>query len=203
MLDTNLIKRCANPTLTPPIVEQFVAAVGSDDPLAVTVKQGGRLILLPKSRTSDEALQTSRQYVASAIVRIGVTQYPAGIGVKDPSQLHGELFDACENLRIGTTMFAKIVRIVSKWYGNPKDKNALPQILDDAFDAWKTGYFDGRSVFDAPDPGRTQSGPGPVDPDEGEAPSEEPPTGGPSSASKIELENAGIRIDLSRIDGRN
>jgi hypothetical protein len=33
MLDAALIKECANPSLKPAIVEQFVQAVGSDDPL--------------------------------------------------------------------------------------------------------------------------------------------------------------------------
>lgn len=49
MLDAALIKECADPSLKPALIEQFVMAAGSDDPLAVTVKSGGRLILVPKA----------------------------------------------------------------------------------------------------------------------------------------------------------
>jgi len=38
--------------LTPAIVEQFIAAAGSSDPLAVTVKSGGRLILVPEGENA-------------------------------------------------------------------------------------------------------------------------------------------------------
>lgn len=49
MLDAALIKECSDPTLKPAIVEQFVTAAGSADPLAITVKTGDRLILVPKA----------------------------------------------------------------------------------------------------------------------------------------------------------
>jgi hypothetical protein len=48
-------------------------------------------------------------------------------------------------------MFAKIMRIVAKWYGNPTDANVTPQVFDDAIHAWKTGEFEGVAVFQAPD----------------------------------------------------
>lgn len=44
MLDVALINQCADPSLKPAIVEQFVEIAGSFDPLAVTVKSDGRLI---------------------------------------------------------------------------------------------------------------------------------------------------------------
>ena len=34
MLDAALIKECADPSLKPALIEQFVMAAGSDDPLA-------------------------------------------------------------------------------------------------------------------------------------------------------------------------
>ncbi|MBY3033639.1 MULTISPECIES: TraH family protein [Rhizobium] len=152
MLDAAMIEKCADPSLTPAIVEQFVQAAGSSDPLAVAVKAGGRLILVPKPRTPDEAMDLIRKYVGQAVVRVGITQVPAGIGVKDVSELKPDLVEACENLRLGTGLFAKVVRIVAKWYGNPTDRQVFPQIFEDAVYAWKTGEFEGVSVFRAKDP---------------------------------------------------
>ncbi|TIP96098.1 MAG: conjugal transfer protein TraH, partial [Mesorhizobium sp.] len=86
------------------------------------------------------------------IVRVGITQYPAGLGVVDAGELQPDLVDACANLRMGTALFAKVYRIVTKWYGNPTDKEVLPQVFDDAIIAWQTGYFEGTAVFQAPDP---------------------------------------------------
>mgnify|MGYP001131436647 CR=1 FL=1 len=153
MLDAALIEKCADPSLKPTIVEKFVAAVGTSDPLAVTVRSGDRLILVPKAKTPDEAMNTVRQYVGSAVVRVGLTQFPAGIGLTDASELKSDLVDPCENLRMGTKIFAKILRIVSDWYGRPTSAEVFPYIFDDAIYAWKTGRFEGKAVFEAPDPG--------------------------------------------------
>lgn len=84
---------------------------------------------------------------------MGLTQIPAGIGLKDASELKADLVDPCTNLRMGTTMFAKILRIVAKWYGNPTSEEVFPQLFDDAVHAWQTGKFEGESVFQAEDPG--------------------------------------------------
>ncbi|MEK1929576.1 MAG: conjugal transfer protein TraH, partial [Pararhizobium sp.] len=73
MLDAALIQQCADPSLKPAIVEQFVAAAGSNDPLAVAVKSGGRLILVPKATSADAAIAIVRQYVGQAVVRVGLT----------------------------------------------------------------------------------------------------------------------------------
>jgi len=201
VLDAALIKECADPSLKPAIVEQFVAAAGSTDPLAVTVKSGGRLVLVPKARSADEAMTIVRQYAGQAVVRVGLTQFPAGVGVKNAADLKPDLVDACENLRRGTSMFAKILRIVAKWYGNPKAEDVFPQIFDDAVHAWKTGEFEGVSVFQAQDPG---------DPIELPQPNEVTSTDDEEAAvttpekqpeANEEVERAGIRIDLSRIGG--
>ena len=61
MLEAALIKECANSSLKPAIVEQFVQAVGSEDPLAITVKSGGRLILVPRPKTPEEAIEIVRE----------------------------------------------------------------------------------------------------------------------------------------------
>jgi hypothetical protein len=153
ILEAALIQQCADPSLRPAIVEQFVTAAGSVDPLAVTVRSDGRLILIPKPKTPDEAMEIVRQYAGHAMVRVGLTQFPAGVGVKDPDDLKPDLVDACENLRKGTAMFATVLRIVAKWYGNPTSEKIFPQIFEDAIYAWKTGEFEGVSVFQAPNPG--------------------------------------------------
>src|SRR5690606_38785925 len=127
MLDAALIKECADPSLKPAIVEQFVQAVGSDDPLAITVKSGGRLVLIPKPKTPEEAIEIVRDNLGHSIVRVGLTQIPADIGLKDASELKVDLVEPCANLRTGTAMFAKILRIVAKWYGNPTSKEVFPQ----------------------------------------------------------------------------
>jgi hypothetical protein len=201
MLDAALIGKCADPSLTPAIVEQFVQVAGSPDPLAITVKSGGRLILIPKANTSDEAMDIIRQHVGRAVVRVGLTQFPAGVGIKDASELKPDLVDACENLKIGTKMFAKILRIIAKWYGNPRSEDVFPQIFEDAVHAWKTGEFEGVSVFQAQDPGGAvelspQSEANSVD-EEGAAVT----ASDKQTETSDDVDRAGIRIDLSRIGG--
>lgn len=146
MIDSAVIQQCADPALKPGIVERFIAEAGSADPLAVTVTLGNRLVLLPKPTTADEAMALIREHVGRAVVRVGITQYPAGLGISDISELDADLVDACANIRMGTALFGKVYRIVTKWYGN-----AVDEAFDDAVYAWRTGYFEGRSVFSEPD----------------------------------------------------
>nr|CAD6437718.1 conjugal transfer protein TraH [Rhizobium sp. Q54] len=204
MIDAALIQQCADPLLKPAIVEQFVSAAGSNDPLAVAVKSGGRLILVPRATTPEEAMAIVRQYVGQAVVRVGLTQFPAGVGVMDAAELKLDLFDPCENLRKGTTMFAKILRIVAKWYGNPKSDDVLPQIFEDAVYAWKTGEFEGLSVFQADEPGESVIIDNVLPTDQSEARVNLPPAD--RDAESVEKsENVGsaeMRIDLSRIGGK-
>ncbi|KEA03058.1 MULTISPECIES: TraH family protein [Rhizobium/Agrobacterium group] len=203
MLDAALIKECADPSLKPAIVEQFVMAAGSDDPLSVTVKSGGRLILVPKAASAEEAMAIVRQYAGQAVVRVGLTQFPAGVGVKEATDLKADLVDPCQNLRKGTTMFAKVLRIVAKWYGNPTSKDVFPQIFEDAVYAWKTGEFEGVSVFQAEDPGppvgvsQQSREKIPAEEEDVDAKAREEQPGAEQDAGR-----AGIRIDLSRIGGQ-
>jgi hypothetical protein len=152
MLDAAFITECADPSLKPAIVEQFVQSVGSTNPLAITVKSGDRLILVPKPKTPEQAMTIIRDNIAGAVVRVGLTQFPAGVGLKDTSELKSDLVEPCANLRMGTIMFSKILQIVARWYGNPTNDEVFPQIFDDAIYAWRTGEFEGVSVFSAPHP---------------------------------------------------
>ena len=202
-MDAAFIAECADPSLKPAIVEQFVSAVGPGDPLAVTVKAGGRLILVPKPKTPEEAMEIIRQYVGQAVVRVGLTQFPAGVGVKDASELKPDLIEPCENLRMGTKMFSKIMPIVAKWYGNPTSKEVLPQIFEDAVYAWNTGQFEGKSVFQAEDPGGTIVDRKNVSLDAADTPADAKPSQSEAESSvEKEIGTAGIRVDLSRIGGQ-
>ncbi|UJW77747.1 TraH family protein [Rhizobium sp. SL42] len=201
MLDAALIKECADPSLKPAIVEQFVQAVGSDDPLAITVKSGGRLILVRKPKTPEEAIEIVRENVAGSIVRVGLTQIPAGIGVKDASELKVDLVEPCANLRTGTAMFAKILRIVAKWYGNPTSEEVFPQLFDDAIHSWRTGKFEGENVFRAEGPGGAIVQRLPVEADDAGA-FEENGSSTILDEAPTKPDDAGIRIDLTRIGGQ-
>ncbi|MGZ2505182.1 conjugal transfer protein TraH [Rhizobium leguminosarum] len=205
MLDAALIKECADPSLKPAIIEQFVMAAGSNDPLAITVKSGGRLILFPKAASTEEALAIVRQFAGQAVVRVGLTQFPAGVGVKEPADLKPDLVDPCQNLRKGTAMFAKVLRIVAKWYGNPTSKDVFPQIFKDAIYAWKTGEFEGVSVFQADDPGgalANQEEPRAVKSEADTVDAGAPLRTEAEPSDEKKIGTAGIRVELSRISGQ-
>lgn len=114
-----------------------------------------------------------------------------------------DLVDACENMRMGTALFAKVYRIVTKWYGNPTEKQVLPQVFDDAIIAWQTGYFEGTAVFRADDPAKAKVADR-VPEGEGDGtnePAEHDATDDSDAAhdSAGDPNKAGIRIDLSGI----
>ncbi|WP_234189187.1 TraH family protein [Shinella sp. NM-101] len=206
MVDAALIKQCADPGLKPAIVEQFIERAGSQDPLAITVRSGNRMVLVPRPGTPDEAMKLIRQHVGRDMVRVGVTQYPAGLGIMEAGELKQDLVDPCENLRMGTALFARVYRIVTKWYGNPTEKEALPHVFDDAIVAWQTGYFEGTAVFRAPDLDEVElAAPDEekpeIDADEQSADSAGEEVSDPVTdrARSDDPNKAGIRVDLSGI----
>jgi hypothetical protein len=203
MLDAALIQQCADPSLKPAIVEQFIARAGSQDPLTITVRSGNRVVLVPKPTRPEEALALIRDNLGRNTVRVGITQYPAGVGIVEAGQLKPDIVEPCENIRMGTTLFAKVFRIVSKWYGNPTAKEVLPQVMDDAVIAWQTGYFEGVAVFRSEDPGDVKlAKPDAADPETSE---DIPPAQVGGAAESVtntvasDPNKAGIRIDLSGI----
>ena len=198
MVDAALIQQCADPDLKPAIVEQFIAAAGAPDPRAVTVRARNRVILTQPPKTAEEAMDLVRRYVGQTVVRVGITQYPAGVGISDPAELSADLVDACTNIRMGTALFAKVYRIVTKWYGAPAQ-----EAFDDAILAWQTGWFEGQAVFSAEDPGPTPVAV-PAEPaDLASAVEEAAETGAVAdvAATTEDPNHAGIRIDLSGIGG--
>ncbi|MBO9136742.1 conjugal transfer protein TraH (plasmid) [Rhizobium sp. B230/85] len=206
MIDAALIQQCADKTLKLEIVEMFIERAGSQDPLAVTVRSGKRVVLVPKPTTPDEALSLIRNNLGRNTVRVGITQYPAGLGLIEAGQLKPDLIEPCENIRMGTALFGKVYRIVTRWYGNPTAKDVLPQVFDDAIIAWQTGYFEGKAVFTATDPGAVRLAEPKEDDQDIEPPMrtdgkpqdlggrDAPPSDGASDPSK-----AGMRVDLSGI----
>lgn len=206
MVDAALIQQCADPALKPSIVQMFIERAGSQDPLAITVRSGNRVVLLPKPFTSDEAMELIRQNLGRNVIRVGITQYPAGLGIMEAGELRPDLIDPCENIRMGTALFAKVYRIVMKWYGNPTGTEAPPEVLDDAIIAWQTGYFEGAAVFRAPDTGKVEV----PDPENHEPASDAVEQS--ADPAGVEVSNpaedeargddpnkAGIRVDLSGI----
>lgn len=201
MIDAAIIHQCADPGLKPAIVEKFIRAAGSADPLAVTIRAGNRVILVTPPKTPDDAMELVRRYVGQAMVRVGVTQYPAGLGVTDVAELKADLVDTCANIRMGSALFGKVYRIVTKWYGARVD-----DAFGDAIDAWKTGYFDGKYVFDLPDSGSLpapkgalDAGDKPLDDHHAARPAIAPDKGTPQDKQPDDPNKAGIRIDLTGI----
>ena len=197
MIDADIIQHCADPGLRPAIVEKFIEQAGSADPIAVTIRSGNRVVLVPKPATADEALALIREHVGRNIVRVGITQFPAGLGIHDASQVSTDLIDACENVRMGTALFAKVYRIVTRWYGN-----AVEEAFDDAILAWQTGYFEGVAVFRADDPGDiTTELPGANEKESTNMSSDTQSEKHESDSGAVisDPNKAGIRIDLSDI----
>jgi len=202
MLDAILIQQCADSSLKPAIVEQFIAKAGSQDPLTITVRSGNRVVLVPKPSTSEEALALIRDNLGRNTVRVGITQYPAGVGIVEAGQLKPQMVEPCENIRIGTALFAKVFRIVMKWYGNPTAKDVLPQVMDDAVIAWQTGYFEGEAVFRVEDQRQEKSDRVQTfDLNEALGGTGSTKDGSGTESKASEPNRAEIRIDLSRIGG--
>ncbi|MDF1600346.1 conjugal transfer protein TraH [Mesorhizobium sp. YIM 152430] len=203
MIDPELIQLCADPRLEVEIVQQFVSEMNASDHLTIHVSQGNRTILVPKPETIEQAVETTQEWVGQANVRVGLTQYPAGLGITDPSQISHELFDSCENLRLGTELFGKVLRIVTQWYGGPAEP-----AFDDAIYAYRTGWFEGERVFYADDPGDVEvatpsRSTTPVETEVGGSPAQA--EAGPSEPpfSDQDPNAASIRIDLSGIRAHN
>jgi hypothetical protein len=202
MLDAALIQQCADPSLKPAIVEQFIARAGSQDPLTITVRSGNRVVLVPKPTTSAEALALIRDNLGRNTVRVGITQYPAGLGIVEAGQLKPDMVEPCENIRMGTALFAKVFRIVSKWYGNPTAREVLPQVMDDAVIAWQTGYFEGIAVFRAEDPGQEEIARPETSDLENSEKDTDRPVESAADAVASDPNKTGIRINLSGIGAK-
>lgn len=202
MFELAFIEQCADPGLDIAIVEKFIATVGTENPLAISITDGNRIILPEPPKTPDEAVRLARHFVGNATVRAGVTRFPVGTGISDASEITTELFDACGNISMGTALFGKVYRIVAHAAGGENGT-----VFSDAVEAWRTGLFAGSYVFAEVDPGplpyESEAG-GQVDPQDA------PPI---SPASTDSLENAatpeapdpnmaGIRIQLPNVLGR-
>lgn len=203
MFDAALIQQCADPGLEIAIVERFIAEAGSNNPLAVRITSGNRIILPEQPRNADDAIRLIRRFVGQASVRVGITQYPAGYGVSNAAEISADIVDACTNISKGTALFGKVYRIVATG-----EEAVAATVFDEAVAAWRTGTYGADYVFALPDPGpiaerevgeadQTSGGGGDpaVDQDApGTAQKSISPPDEPSDPN-----NAGIRVDLSRI----
>ena len=102
MVDAALIKECSDPGLRPAIVEQFIERQGHRTRLRSRSAPETELCLCQCRRTAEEALALVRDNLGRNTVRVGITQYPAGLGIVEAGQLKPDLVDACENIRMGT-----------------------------------------------------------------------------------------------------
>lgn len=198
MFELAFIEKCADPGIEIAVVERFIDAVGTVNPLAISITSGNRVILPEPPTTQEDAMRLAGRFVGQATVRVGVTGYPAGHGVSDASELDPHLFDACENIRMGTALFGKVFRVVAHAQGSISGST-----FADAVAAWRTGTFDGRYIFGEADPGPFPS----AEADLEDMTVDGLPTGEPDPAPQAENSavddpnQAGIRVDLSKLPG--
>lgn len=205
MFDTALIQQCADPGIEIAIVERFIADAGSNDPLAVSITSGNRIILPEAPRSPDEALRLIQRFAGQASVRVGITQYPAGYGVSNAADIPVELLDPCTNIAMGTALFAKVYRIVAAG-----EEATSSSYFTEAVAAWKSGRLGADYVFGMPDPAlvdRQEKGDG-RDVHEEHAVRSADGRGVPDDlsvdpGSSADPNKAHIRIDLSAIDQGN
>lgn len=201
MFDATIIQQCADPGIEVAIAERFISEAGSDNPLALTISSGNRIILPAPPQTPEAAMLLIERFVGKAVVRVGITQYPAGHGIADATDLNAGLVDPCENIRMGTTLFGKVHRIVVHARGE-----SSATVFGEAITAWRTGMFEGVYVFGEPDPG-----PLPVEASAAQAGETSEATinaeatlDGPGAlpAGTNDSNAAGIRVDLSKLAGQ-
>lgn len=77
----------------------------------------------------------------------------------------------------------------------------FPQLFDDAVHSWRTGKFEGESVFQAEDPGGAVVQRSAVEA-ENVGKAEEDGSSEMPEETPIKPDDAGIRIDLTRIGGQ-
>lgn len=152
MFDAAFLEQCADPGVKIEIVERFIVAVGTENPLAISITLGNRIILPEPPKTAEEAVRLTQRFVGAAIVRAGVTRFPVGVGTSEASEITADLFDTCKNIGMGTALFGKVYRVVAHAHG-AEDGTTLRGALE----AWSTGQFEGAYVFVEPDPGPPQA----------------------------------------------
>ena len=201
MFDAAIIQQCADPSIEIAIVERFIAEAGSKNPLAVNISSGNRIILPAPPQTAEAAMLLIERFVGKAVVRVGITQYPAGHGIVAAADLNAGLVDPCENIRMGTALFGKVHRIVVYARGE-----SSATVLGEAITAWRAGTFQGAYVFGEPDPG-----PLPVEAaavrvserSEAAIDAETAPDAPVALPAGTDDANAaGIRVDLSKLAGK-
>lgn len=196
MFELAFIEQCADPGLEISLVERFIEAVGTNNPLAVSISSGNRVILPEPPTTPEDAMRLVERFVGQAVVRVGITRYPAGHGIADVTELDPAMLDACQNVRMGTELFGKVFRIVAHSNGN-----ADGSTFADAVEAWGTGTFEGRYVFGDADPVPAHTPAEMVQDNVDELSGDEQPGVLAPAPEELDPNTAGIRVDLTGIPG--
>lgn len=71
MFDAAFLEQCAAPGIKIEIVERFLAAVGAENPLAISITSGNRVILPEPPKSAEEAARLAQRFVVQAVVRRG------------------------------------------------------------------------------------------------------------------------------------
>lgn len=196
MFELAFIEQCADPGIEITIAERFIGTVGTDNPLAVSITSGNRVILPEPPTTPEDAMRLVERFVGQAVVRVGVTHYPAGHGIEDVTELDPAMLNACQNIRMGTELFGKVFRIVAHSSGSTKEST-----FSDAVEAWRTGMFEGRYVFGEADPGPARTPAEMVQDNVDELSGGLQPSVSAPAPEDQDPNKAGIRIDLTGISG--
>lgn len=131
MLGLEIIVLCA-PTVAPETVQQIIDVESKGNPLALNVN-GATLSRQP--RDAADAAVLARQYIAAGYtVDLGLMQVNssnlAGLGYSVE-----DMFDACKNLRAGSTVLTTFYRLALARYPEPQ------AALQAALSAYNTGSF--------------------------------------------------------------
>ncbi|HMM71624.1 MAG TPA: hypothetical protein PKC22_05290 [Rhodocyclaceae bacterium] len=198
MFDPAIIQQCADPGIEIAIIERFIADAGSTNPLALTISSGNKVILPEPPRTPEAAMRLIERFIGQAVIRVGITQYPAGHGISEASELSPDLVDACANIRMGTALFGKVYRIVAHARGGEG-----AAVLTEAVAAWRTGEFEGVYVFGEPDPGPPVAKMDTLEEEEASGATADSVSdiASPLPEQRHDPYAAGIRVDLSTLKG--
>lgn len=66
MLDAAVLETCAVPGIKIEVVERFVTAVGTENPLAISIASGKRGLLPEPPKAPEEAVRLAQRYFLAA-----------------------------------------------------------------------------------------------------------------------------------------
>jgi hypothetical protein len=112
MIDSIIIENCADPSLYPPLVKPFLERVGAKNPFDLAIVENTKFVL-QRSESSEEAKRHIQNLLGKTALRFGPTAYPIGIGAKNLEDVDYNFLEPCQNIRLGTALFAQVISKVS------------------------------------------------------------------------------------------